>query len=90
MATDSAWLGMDVIPGLNCAPYSPVQCSSSMRNFELPVVEREQSGETTANFSHSACTARAQRTVRPLMHRYNVDSLCSSGILMPNQAAVTY
>ena len=25
-----------------------------------------------------------------LMHRYNVDSLCSSGILMPNQAAVTY
>ena len=55
---------------LNSAPYSPVHCSShSMTSFqsseltELPVVENSQ---LFAQRARSACTARAQRTVRPL------------------------
>ena len=55
---------------LNSAPYSPVHCSShSMTSFqpseltELPVVENSQ---LFAQRVHSACIARAQRTVRPL------------------------
>ena len=54
---------------LNSAPYSLVHCSShSMTSFqsseltELPVVENSQ---LFAQRAHSACTARAQRTVRP-------------------------
>ena len=54
---------------LNSAPYSPVHCSNhSMTSFqsseltELPVVEN---GQLFAQRAHSACTARAQRTVRP-------------------------
>ena len=54
---------------LNSAPYSPVHCSShSMTSFlsseltELPVVENSQ---LFAQRAHSACTAPAQRTVRP-------------------------
>ena len=54
---------------LNSAPYSPVHCSShSMTSFqsseltELPVVEN---GQLFAQRAHNACTARAQRTVRP-------------------------
>ena len=54
---------------LNSAPYSPVHCSShSMTSFqsseltELPVVEN---GQLFAQRAHSACTARAQRTVCP-------------------------
>ena len=54
---------------LNSAPYSPVHCSShSLTSFqsseltELPVVEN---GQLFAQRAHSACTARAQRTVRP-------------------------
>ena len=57
---------------LNSAPYSPVHCSShSMTSFqsseltELPVVENCQ---LFAQRAHSACTARAQRTVRPHCH----------------------
>ena len=55
---------------LNSAPYSPVHCSShSMTSFqsseltELPVVENSQ---LFAQRAHSAGTACAQRTVRPL------------------------
>ena len=55
---------------LNSAPYSPVHCSShSMTSFqsseltELPVVEN---GQLFAQRAHSTCTARAQRTARPL------------------------
>ena len=55
---------------LNSAPYSPVHCSShSMTSFqsseltEVPVVENSQLFAQRAN---STCTARAQRTVRPL------------------------
>ena len=54
---------------LNSAPYRPVHCSShSMTSFqsseltELPVVENSQ---LFAQRAHNACTARAQRTVRP-------------------------
>ena len=54
---------------LNSAPYSPVHCSShSMTSFqsseltELPVVENSQ---LFAQSARSACTARAQRAVRP-------------------------
>ena len=54
---------------LNSAPYSPVHCSThSMTSFQsseltkLPVVEN---GQLFAQRAHSACTARAQRTVRP-------------------------
>ena len=54
---------------LNSAPYSPIHCSShSMTSFqsseltELLVVETSQ---LFAQRAHSACTARAQRTVRP-------------------------
>ena len=59
---------------LKSAPYSHVHCSShSMTSFqsseltEIPVVENSQ---LFAQRAHSACTARAQRTVRPLkLHR---------------------
>ena len=63
---------------LNSAPYSPVHCSShSMTSFqsseltELPVVENSQ---LFAQRAHSACTARAQRTVRPLWDHKLQDS----------------
>ena len=64
----AVWLAMGP-RDLNSAPYSPVHCSShSMTSFqsseltELPVVEN---GQLFAQRAHSACTARAQRTVRP-------------------------
>ena len=63
---------------LNSAPYSPVHCSrhsmtsaQSSELTELPVVENSQ---RFAQRAHSACTARAQRTVRPLATHENLQT----------------